>query len=137
MKTMNSNKKKVKGSIFLIDSIGALLSAIFLVVISRMEGYFGMPTKIAIILALIAFCFFIYSLTIHLLKQKVNTYLFIIAIANLLYTVITFVLIIIYKQELKLLGWLYFIGEIMILIFLIQLELSIAMKYQDREKMKK
>ena len=116
--------------IFLIDGIGATLSAFLLgVVLVNFESAFGMPKQIlyylaigACILAVCSYsCFFFNT-------QKWNTYLKIIASANLLYCSTTLILVILFFGELTVLGKLYFVSEIGIILFLVKLEFEVATK---------
>jgi hypothetical protein len=45
--------------VFLVDAIGALLTAFFLFsILAQFESFFGMPSKILYLLSGIAFCLF-------------------------------------------------------------------------------
>ncbi|WP_370086409.1 hypothetical protein [Ekhidna sp.] len=110
--------------LFLIDAIGAALSAILLgfVLVSYQE-LIGMPVYILRILAGIAVLFFIYSISCYLinavdLKVRLRT----IAIANFLYCIATLILMVVYFDELTLLGVSYFLLEIVIITGLGRLE---------------
>lgn len=113
---------------FLIDSCGALISAIMLYfVLSPLESVFGMPQKALSILAAIAAIFCLYSFLCYGFNVK-NTRLFlsIIAIANLIYVCISLGFMFIFYQKLTLLGFAYFIGEKIIVLFLALIEWKIA-----------
>ncbi|WP_375579353.1 hypothetical protein ABWH96_20500 [Marivirga tractuosa] len=114
--------------IFLIDALGAFLTASILgIVFTNFQEYIGIPTDILISLALIAVVFFIYSMSCFLfMKMKWKPYLKAIAIANLLYCILTVALILTFFHQLTLLGLFYFIGEIIVVLFLIYIELSIV-----------
>lgn len=113
--------------IFLIDSIGALLTSLLLGIIAfRLEDYFGMPKEVLILLAIIATVFFIYSMSCHLfLQHKRKLFLIVIATANVLYCILTSTLIGLFFQELTILGLIYFIGEILIVLTLVYIEVFI------------
>jgi hypothetical protein len=120
----NINPKKL----FLIDSIGALLSAILLgLVLARFENIFGMPPKTLYALSFIACIFSIYSFLCFSGKiENWRPYLKIIAIANLLYCLLTIGLIIYFYQKLTVLGLIYFVLEIIIITILAMIELKTA-----------
>lgn len=113
--------------IFLIDGVGALVSAIFLgVILIQLKAIIGMPEDILIPLALIALVFAGYSLGNAFRMQKEwKRYLRIIAIANLLYCLLTLGLVTYHFSFLGTLGLIYFILEILIIIVLVKLEWEI------------
>ncbi len=77
--------------LFLIDGIGAIVTALLLSqVLARYESVFGMPAQLLYILAGIAACFALYSLTCFWRVQDGGApFLKAIAIANTLYCVAT------------------------------------------------
>ena len=102
--------------LFLIDGIGAVVSSICLgIVLVRFQAYIGMPINVLYILALIAGIFAIYSWTCYLVYFRSGINLKIIGRLNLLYSLTTGLLVIIYFEKLTFLGLSYFIGEITIL----------------------
>lgn len=115
----NINSLKPK-SLFLIDFIGALVSAIFLgLVLPRFQSYLGIPLSTLYILAVIPIFFFIYSLFGYFkISDKWKPYLKGIAIANTLYCCLTFCLLIYHKNEVTWLAIIYFITEIIIVLSL-------------------
>ncbi len=112
--------------LFLIDSLGAVLTALLLSqVLARFETVFGMPRNILYILAGVAVVFAIYSFLCHLLvKDNWRSYLILIAIANTLYCMVTLGLVVYYFGRLTYLGVAYFIGEIIIVLSLVRIELA-------------
>lgn len=110
--------------IFLIDSIGALLSAVLLGLVFVYYQYLiGMPVHILRVLAGVAVLFMLYSFSCYYInpvnaKARLRT----IAIANLLYCVTTLILMGVYFDELTLLGFTYFILEILVITFLARFE---------------
>ncbi len=110
--------------LFLIDGIGAIVTALLLSqVLARFESTFGMPKDILYILAAIAGCFAVYSLSCHFgLKRNRAPYLKAIAVANTLYCMTTLVLVIYCYPSLTWLGVAYFIGEIVIVMTLVRIE---------------
>lgn len=111
-KNPHSNPKKL----FLIDSIGALVTAILIGVVLRMfNDAFGMPVKALNVLSCIAVGFFIYSISCYFLVGKNwRTYLKLIAIANLLYCCLSIAYVIYFYSSLTVLGLAYFVGEVII-----------------------
>ena len=116
--------------LFLIDGLGAMLTAFLTgIVLVYFESFFGMPKSILVPLALVACGFAIYSLTCYFLKPKNwQFYLKNIAIANLLYCCVTAACLVFYYSQLSIFGWLYFIGEILIVVSLAMFELRMTKK---------
>ena len=113
---------------FLIDGLGAIVTAILLSqVLARFETVFGMPQDILWILAGVAACFAVYSISCHLfLEKNEQPYLRGIAVANLFYCLTTLVLVIYLRATLTYLGLAYFIGEMIIILILVRWEFSVA-----------
>jgi hypothetical protein len=116
--------------LFLLDALGALLTAVLLgLVLTNLETIFGMPPEVLYNLSFVALGFFIYSLTCFLLKIKNwQPFLRFIAILNLLYCCLTAVLVIQLNSKLTVLGILYFVIEIIIVVVLAIIELKYAAK---------
>lgn len=114
--------------LFLIDSLGALLSAFLLgYVLVKFESTFGMPPKVLYILASIAGAFAVYSFVCFLGNlSNWRRFMRIIAIVNLLYCCLTLGLVIYLYQELSVLGVIYFVLEIIIIVLLAMVELKTA-----------
>ena len=115
--------------LFLIDSLGALLTTFLLFVVLRsFNESFGMPPRTLTYLAAIAACFCLYSAACaFLLKENHRPFLSGIGLANLLYCSLTMCLLLIYNQQLTFLGITYFLVEILIVCALVYLELSVAL----------
>jgi hypothetical protein len=113
-------------NLFLIDGLGALLTAFFLFVILRtFSEYFGMPQTTLTYLSVIALFFFFYSFAcFYLLKNDWKPFLRIISIANLLYCILTLGLVIYHRQSITLLGITYFFAEIILVCGLVFVELK-------------
>lgn len=111
-------------TIFLIDGLGAMLTAILLAfVLTKFEVYFGMPVNVLHCLAMVACVFMLYSLTCYVfLKSRWRVYLRIIMLANLLYCCLTIILTIYYYNRLTALGITYFLLECIVIISLVWLE---------------
>lgn len=112
--------------VFLFDAIGALLTCTLIGgLLVSYQSYIGLPFTWLYILASIAAVLTIYSsLCAVLIQKKWSPFLKVIITANSLYTCLTTALIIIYSQELKSLGFAYFIGEILVLMGVIWLEIK-------------
>ncbi len=131
--------------LFFIDALGALLS-IFLLgfVLVMLYPYIGMPVEKLYYLSLAPCVFAVYSYLCYVRKPKSwKKLLAIIAIANLVYCIITFSLLFSEKETLTTLGYLYFIGEIVVILGLVAIELKLALsktpatKIQGSQQIKK
>jgi len=120
--------------LFLIDAIGAAVSAFFLgFVLVWLEDKIGMPKHILYLLAILPIFFAIYSFSCYfLLKDHSGPFLKGIASLNLLYCFLTLGLLFFYDHDLTFLGWSYFIVELMILGILIVLEFKTSRKGAKR-----
>jgi hypothetical protein len=114
--------------LFLMDSLGAFLTTVMLfMVLPNMKTYFGMPRITLENLALIAFCFALYSISCFLfLKKNWSFYLRIIAYANISYCCLTLFLLIVLHAQITKFDWMYFFGEIAIVLSLVALELKVV-----------
>lgn len=113
--------------LFLIDGIGALVTAFSLFVILRtFHEYFGMPKVTLNYLSIVAAIFCFYSSScFFLLKNNWQPFLRIIGVANLLYCCVTMCLMIYYYDRLTILGITYFLTEIIIVCAVAFMELNI------------
>lgn len=115
--------------IFLVDGVGAIISALLLFVLSCFEELFGMPVTILNYLILIVLLFVGYSLTCYLLQVKNwQPFLKVIAVGNTLYGLITLVLVFYLYDQLTIFGISYFLIELLILTLLVQLEFKMAFR---------
>lgn len=123
-KRLITNPKKV----FLIDAIGALISAFFLgIILVQFNSQIGMPIKTLYILAVLPCFFTVYSFSCYFfLKRNWRPFLRGIAIANSMYCFSTIGLMIFHFQELSGLGLFYFIAELIALLVLIRFEFKVA-----------
>ena len=123
----NLNKIKPK-QLFLIDGLGAFVSAFLLgIILVNFESFFGMPREVLYPLAIIPCVFAVYSFFCFFrIPEKWRSFLKIIAIANLLYCCLTMSLVIYFYSELTVLGLLYFVLELAIILFLVFIELKMA-----------
>ena len=111
-----------------MDALGAAVTAFSLFIVLRnYYTCFGMPEYMLTYLSLIALSFCMYSTAcFFLLKDNWTPFLRAISIANLIYCILTIVLLYIYFQELTTLGLAYFIIEILIILTLLYVEWSVA-----------
>ena len=115
-------------TLFLIDGLGALLSAIFLsFVLPSQESLIGMPSTILGYLGDAACLLSLYSLSCAKFSPgNWRSFLFIIAGANLTYCCVTLALVLQNSDILRPLGWLYFLGEMAIIVALASVEIAVA-----------
>ena len=120
--------------LFLVDGLGALLSAFLLgVVLPKFEDVFGIPSSVLYILAVIPIFFALYDLYCYLKRDnKSGIYLRIIAILNLLYCCVSLGLIIACAKTITTIGWCYIIIEIVIVGLLAIFEYMIGRKVKDK-----
>jgi len=117
-------------TLFLVDSLGAMLTAFFLFVVLRnFNEYFGMPLSILTYLSVIAVVFWVYSTScFFMLKDNFAPFIIIISSANLLYCILTIWLIMVYYPILTNMGILYFLVEILLVCGLVYLEIKVAVE---------
>jgi len=131
-KLLNYFSEKQK-TLFLVDSLGALMTAISLFVIVRpLNAYFGMPKEVLTYLSALAVLFCMYSGACFLFLNKgMKPFIRLIGMANLLYCALTMGLLIKYYPLLTLLGITYFFIEIVIICGLSIVELSVAARRKE------
>jgi len=129
-----TNPKRV----FLIDAFGALLSAILLIgILAPLEHYFGMPKMTLYLLAGIAFCLFIYSISCNrFIKSNWKPFLIIVIISNIIYSLISLALITTYSEKLTELGWIYFMLEFIIIGIIVIVEFKSYLNLVRKENTK-
>jgi hypothetical protein len=111
---------------FIIDGLGALLSAFLLgVILVRFESLFGMPRETLYFLAFLPCLFALYDLICYL-KVKKNELLFLrgIAFANLCYCCLSLGFVVHDYAQLTNLGLAYFILELIVVLFLAAMQLK-------------
>ena len=115
-------------TLFLIDSLGAIVTGFILFVIMRqLNEYIGMPKIVLTYLSFIAIFFCIYSTACFLfLKERWTPFIRLIGIANLLYCALTIGLLIKYYSLMTIIGIIYFLIEIVIICGLSYVELNVA-----------
>jgi hypothetical protein len=121
--------------IFLVDGLGALLTACLLFLIpSSNNYYFGLPPNTPTFLSLAALALCIYSLSCYLFLNKNRPFfLRTIIVANLVYCCLTAFLAIRHYQTITALGLTYFIAEIVVICMLIYVEWSLLKKVSTPE----
>ncbi|MEM7109332.1 MAG: hypothetical protein AAF519_13995 [Bacteroidota bacterium] len=118
-------------SLFLIDSIGAICTALLLSqVLARFQNHFGAPPSVLYVLAAIAGSFAGYSFIGYLVSKDHNwkTLMRIISVANSLYCLATVIVLINLFAMLTWLGVAYFTGEIVIMLILVRQERRLIQK---------
>lgn len=124
---------KNQRKLFLIDSLGALMTAFFLFVVMRnFNTHFGMPERELTYLAAIALSFCMYSAACSfLLKEKLRPFILFIGALNLSYCALTIGLMIIHHTLLTPIGTAYFLTEIVVILALSYVELSVATEIKN------
>ncbi|OOG77662.1 hypothetical protein [Algoriphagus sp. A40] len=114
--------------LFLIDCLGALLTAILLFVVLRAyHEFFGVAVETLSLLAGIAAVFCIYSASCFLfLKANWVPFIKAISFANLLYCMVTLGLVFLPGSKITLAGKIYFLTEILVVCGLVYVELAVA-----------
>ena len=123
---LKSNPKQL----FIVDGIGALTSAFLLgFVLVKFESVFGVPRAALYILAAIPLFFIVYDFIAYRFSTgRIPAFLKGIAILNLAYCLVSFGFAIYHSETVTMLGWVYIIGEIILVMSLAILELRIAAK---------
>jgi Na+-driven multidrug efflux pump len=118
-------------STFLVDTIGAITSALSLYcLVLPLQSYFGVPMEVVWKLGGISVLFIGFSLGCYLAgDKKVALKLKIIITGNLLYGIITSLLIYLYRMEITALGIAYFVAEFSVIIALVLLERECLRRY--------
>lgn len=112
--------------LFLVDGVGALLSATILGgVLARFPVEVGMSRNVLLLLAGLALVFAFYSFSCYLFTGKRwRSFLRAIAVVNALYCLLTFGLMYADYGTLRWLGAVYFMAEIAVILFLVNIELK-------------
>jgi hypothetical protein len=89
----------------------------------------GLPYEVLRILTLVALCMSAYSLGCHFfLKGNRRNWLMGIIVANLLYVLVTAILLVMYYDRLKLPGLIYFLSEFAVVFILVRWERNIFLQ---------
>ena len=110
--------------VFLIDGIGATVSAFSLgVVLTALKEYVGMPRPVLVFLALVALVYAAFSIRCYYqLRNEWRRCLRIISSANVAYTGVTAGLVVAFWAGLTFLGVTYFLLEILVIGVLVVVE---------------
>ena len=122
LQELTTNPKRI----FLVDALGALLTAISLfVIVVQLEYSFGIPSKVIYIMSGTAFSLFIYSISCHLLiKLNWKPFLGVIIACNSIYSLVSIGLLIKHSEKLTELGWIYFMLELTVILIIVIVEYS-------------
>lgn len=117
-------------TLFLVDSLGALVTALILfAILKNFYNYFGMPQTLLAYLSMIAVVFCLYSMSCFILvKDNWQPFLRVISYANLLYCCLTLSLLVYYYQSITIFDVTYFIAEIISVCGLVFIELKAVRK---------
>jgi len=131
MSSIQSKLSKDPKNLFLIDGIGALVSAFFLgIILVRFEAFFGIPKSVLYFLAAIPCFFFFYDLCCYFFGGTMTGILLKgIAIMNITYVILSLGLAFRHVDSLSIFGWLYVIGEILIIVVLAKIEYNTGEKW--------
>lgn len=111
--------------LFLIDGIGALLSAILLWLVYYCRNIFAVPDSMYHQLIAFPVFFACYSLTCLLIKPRSwKIFLAIVTVSNVLYAGYSLLLVSHYADQLTIYGIIYFLLEIVGIIALVYVEIS-------------
>jgi len=112
--------------VFLIDGLGALMSAAILIIVFwESNARVGMPLQVIQLLAFLAICFSVFSLSCFFFLQNFKAeFLKIIVIGNFLYCLLTAGLVISFYPKLSVIELIYFSVEVIIICGIIYLELQ-------------
>jgi hypothetical protein len=121
-------EKRSAEDLLLIDGLGALVSAgLLLGVVRPFASFFGMPEQSAFNLGVVAVLISLFSLgSRFLLKRATPGLLRTIAVVNTAYVLLTLVVLISAAETVKAAGWLYFGGEMLIILVLARQEWSVG-----------
>lgn len=114
--------------LFLVDGLGALLSAFLLgIVLVQFVSFFGIPQQTLYILAVLPCCFAGYDAYCYFkIQHSLGIHLSRIAIANLCYCCLSIGLALYHHHQITIWGWLYLLGEVVIVSMLARIELRVA-----------
>ncbi|MEM8526624.1 MAG: hypothetical protein AAGG68_18415 [Bacteroidota bacterium] len=114
--------------LFLVDAVGAILSAFLLgVVLVKLEHFFGIPLAVLYLLAAFPCFFACYDLLCYFLaKKRATFFLKGIAYANIAYCILSIGIAFFHLESITYLGWTYILGEVLIVGLLVRLEIKVA-----------
>ena len=117
--------------VFLVDGFGALLTAVFIHLLATFFiDWVGLPVKVLRILTLVALMMAVFSFCCHLFGKGNNSkWLRVIMVANLVYIMSTAIILVIYRDQLKWPGLIYFLSEFVVVFILVRWEARIAISH--------
>ncbi len=120
--------------LFLVDGLGACLTVLLIAGIwIPFQNLVGMPRFVLEIFSLLGCVLALYSFScFFFLKNNRRFFLKLIAAANALYVGLTIFFLIFYCEKLTVLGFTYFIIELIIILGLVFLEMKMAYKSSDK-----
>ncbi len=119
--------------LFLIDGIGAIISALLLgVILVKFEENFGIPKSTLYFLAVLPIFFAVFDFYCYL-KVKLNHHKFlkIIALFNVTYCFISISFAFYHTNTITTMGWIYIISEVLVILILSFIELKTANKLSN------
>ena len=111
--------------IFLVDSLGALVSAFLLGVILPVLHFIKMPHFMLYLLGGIALLFSTYSFLCSLFGQNKKTLLLPIICANILYCISTLLVLLLHTDQIGKWDYTYFTIEIIVILILVNREWNV------------
>lgn len=114
--------------LLLVDAIGALVSAVMLgFVLPFVQQHIGLSVELLHLLAIIAVALSVWSAMSYLFSAaRWRTFLLITACANAGYCLFTGSVLVRHAVVMEPIGWLYFVGEMALVLLLLGHELRVA-----------
>lgn len=127
LNNLNNHKLSAR-KLFLIDSAGALVTALLTgVLLPNLQPPVGLPPFILNMLGVVAFIYSLYSfLNFYFFSSNWPMYLAAIAVANLLYCILSLVFVFYFRESLSALGFWYFMLETIVLVILVSVEWRVS-----------
>lgn len=123
MKKSSNNPKQI----FLIDSFGACITTLLLFfVLRKYPAVFGVPEAILEVFISLAFFLFLYSFFCFFAAEaRIKLFLKLLIGFNLIYCLLTCMLISVHFSQIEWIGIAYFAGEISVILVLVSQELKL------------
>ena len=123
-----SQLNKNPQQLFLVDAVGALISAVLLgLVLTRFYDFFGIPIHALHILAIIPCFFILYDVVSYFQSRELSaTLLKGIAFFNVTYCVFSLIMAFLHRETITIFGWMYIMGEVFVVLVLVGVELKVA-----------
>ena len=97
--------------------------ALIFVILPKFQNYLGFSLNVLRFLAALALVLFLYSLLTALFISAYKTiWLKAIILANGAYCLLTTILLLSFFKDMQILGWVYFLGEVAVILTLLKLE---------------